>query len=265
MAWWALRTADGPATLRLAPAHEGWRVMAWGLGAERAADRVPRLLGCRGRPGRAAAAARVPCGTWSAACRACASGGATRSWPRSCRPSSSRRSPGLKRSVPTGDSCCATASRHRARAGCTCRRLLPVLAELPYYELHPLGPRAAPGGDAHPRRTRGRAARGGSRTCHRRRRWLSCGRSPGWAPGPRPRRPGRPSAIRTPSAWATSTCPISSAGRWPGSRAGMTRACWSCWSRTGASAHGWCASWSSPASSPPRYGPRMRTRSIERL
>jgi 3-methyladenine DNA glycosylase/8-oxoguanine DNA glycosylase len=50
VAWWALRTADGPATLRLAPAHKGWRVMAWGLGAQRAADRVPRLLGCEDDP-----------------------------------------------------------------------------------------------------------------------------------------------------------------------------------------------------------------------
>jgi 3-methyladenine DNA glycosylase/8-oxoguanine DNA glycosylase len=52
VAWWATRTTDGPATLRLAPAAEGWRVMAWGRGAERAAAQVPRLLGDEDDPTR---------------------------------------------------------------------------------------------------------------------------------------------------------------------------------------------------------------------
>lgn len=51
LAWWASRTADGPASLRLAPVRDGWRVMAWGPGAERAAAGVPRLLGAEDDPG----------------------------------------------------------------------------------------------------------------------------------------------------------------------------------------------------------------------
>ncbi len=50
VAWWASRTAEGPATLRLAPAQDGWRVMAWGPGAELAADQAPRLLGAEDDP-----------------------------------------------------------------------------------------------------------------------------------------------------------------------------------------------------------------------
>jgi 3-methyladenine DNA glycosylase/8-oxoguanine DNA glycosylase len=52
VAWWAIRTTEGPATLRLAPTAEGWRVMAWGRGAERAAAQVPRLLGAEDDPTR---------------------------------------------------------------------------------------------------------------------------------------------------------------------------------------------------------------------
>jgi len=43
--WRAARTADGPATLRLAPTRDAYRVTAWGPGAEVAAAGVPRLLG----------------------------------------------------------------------------------------------------------------------------------------------------------------------------------------------------------------------------
>ena len=43
--WRATRTADGPATLRISRAAGGVRVRAWGAGAERGADGVPRLLG----------------------------------------------------------------------------------------------------------------------------------------------------------------------------------------------------------------------------
>ena len=50
VAWWAVRTADGPATLRLAPASAGWRVSAWGPGADRAAAQAPRLLGAEDEP-----------------------------------------------------------------------------------------------------------------------------------------------------------------------------------------------------------------------
>jgi 3-methyladenine DNA glycosylase/8-oxoguanine DNA glycosylase len=48
--WRALWTAAGPATTRISPAVEGWRVMAWGPGAGLAAEAVPRLLGCEDDP-----------------------------------------------------------------------------------------------------------------------------------------------------------------------------------------------------------------------
>jgi 3-methyladenine DNA glycosylase/8-oxoguanine DNA glycosylase len=50
VAWWATRTPGGPATLRLAPGHDGWRVTAWGPGAEQVAAQVPRLLGSEDDP-----------------------------------------------------------------------------------------------------------------------------------------------------------------------------------------------------------------------
>src|SRR3990170_2538624 len=56
--WRALRTAAGPASLRLSPSREGWRVMAWGTGAERAFAALPRLLGSEDDP----AALRLPPG-----------------------------------------------------------------------------------------------------------------------------------------------------------------------------------------------------------
>ncbi len=48
--WRALHTADGPATTRVARAREGWRVSAWGPGAEAALAAVPRLLGSEDDP-----------------------------------------------------------------------------------------------------------------------------------------------------------------------------------------------------------------------
>ncbi|MFV2064501.1 MAG: DNA-3-methyladenine glycosylase [Chloroflexota bacterium] len=50
--WRATRTAEGAATLRIARGREGWRVTAWGPGAEVAAEGVPRLLGSEDRPER---------------------------------------------------------------------------------------------------------------------------------------------------------------------------------------------------------------------
>jgi 3-methyladenine DNA glycosylase/8-oxoguanine DNA glycosylase len=50
VAWWATRTPGGPATLRLAPSRDGWRVTAWGPGAEHVASQVPRLLGSEDDP-----------------------------------------------------------------------------------------------------------------------------------------------------------------------------------------------------------------------
>jgi 3-methyladenine DNA glycosylase/8-oxoguanine DNA glycosylase len=48
--WRAARTLDGPATVRLARASDGWRAMAWGSGAERALAGLPRLLGAEDDP-----------------------------------------------------------------------------------------------------------------------------------------------------------------------------------------------------------------------
>ena len=50
--WRATRTTEGAATLRLTRARNGWRVMAWGPGAEAAATAVPRLLGSDDDPTR---------------------------------------------------------------------------------------------------------------------------------------------------------------------------------------------------------------------
>lgn len=50
IAWRALHTSDGPATIRIAPAREGWRVSAWGPGAAAAAAAVPRSLGSEDEP-----------------------------------------------------------------------------------------------------------------------------------------------------------------------------------------------------------------------
>ncbi|WP_291761840.1 DNA-3-methyladenine glycosylase 2 family protein [Cellulomonas sp. 73-145] len=43
--WWATRTADGPATLRLEPRSGAVHAAAWGPGAERVVAGVPALLG----------------------------------------------------------------------------------------------------------------------------------------------------------------------------------------------------------------------------
>ncbi len=48
--WRASRTADGPATTRMARSREGWRVSAWGPGARAAVEAVPRLLGSEDDP-----------------------------------------------------------------------------------------------------------------------------------------------------------------------------------------------------------------------
>lgn len=48
--WRAARTVDGPATVRLSRAGDGWRAMAWGAGAEHAVATLPRLLGAEDEP-----------------------------------------------------------------------------------------------------------------------------------------------------------------------------------------------------------------------
>ncbi len=48
--WRASRTSDGPATVRIAPSAGGWRVTAWGPGADAAVAAVPRLLGADDDP-----------------------------------------------------------------------------------------------------------------------------------------------------------------------------------------------------------------------
>lgn len=49
--WRASRQPEGSATVRVSPASGGgWRVMAWGTGAEAAVTALPRLLGSEDRP-----------------------------------------------------------------------------------------------------------------------------------------------------------------------------------------------------------------------
>ncbi len=48
--WRASRNAAGAATMRISRAADGWRVMAWGAGAELAFEAVPRLLGSKDDP-----------------------------------------------------------------------------------------------------------------------------------------------------------------------------------------------------------------------
>ena len=48
--WRASRTVGGPAAVRIAPASRGWRVSAWGPGADEAVATVPRLLGAEDDP-----------------------------------------------------------------------------------------------------------------------------------------------------------------------------------------------------------------------
>lgn len=48
--WRASRYSTGPATVRISRAADGWRVMAWGAGAEVALEAVPRLLGSQDDP-----------------------------------------------------------------------------------------------------------------------------------------------------------------------------------------------------------------------
>jgi 3-methyladenine DNA glycosylase/8-oxoguanine DNA glycosylase len=43
--WRASRTADGPASTRIARTRDGWRVSGWGPGAQAAVGALPRLLG----------------------------------------------------------------------------------------------------------------------------------------------------------------------------------------------------------------------------
>jgi 3-methyladenine DNA glycosylase/8-oxoguanine DNA glycosylase len=138
VAWWALRTADGPATLRLAPAHDGWRVMAWGPGAELAATGVPRLLGSEDDP----AALVLPQGPLL---------DLARSLPglRFGRSDAVLASlvPAIIEQKVTGPEAQRAYRRLVLRYGEPAPgpgRLhlppsVPVLAALPYYELHPLG------------------------------------------------------------------------------------------------------------------------------
>lgn len=136
--WRASRTADGPATTRIARAREGWRVSAWGPGATAALVGVPRLLGAEDDP----SALVLPAGRLrdlAAASPGFRFGRTDAVWPSL---------------VPT--ICCqkvTSAQAHRAYFGILRRwgedapgpaglRLAPrpeVVAALPYYELHPVG------------------------------------------------------------------------------------------------------------------------------
>ena len=246
MAWWALRTADGPppcASHRPARGGESWpgaRAPSWPRPGCPAAG-LPRTTLPRW------CCHAVPCGTWRAACPACASAGATQVL--------ASLVPAIIEQKVTGPEAQRAYRRLVLRYGEPAPgpgRLhlppaAPVLAALPYFELHPLG--------LEQRRavTLIRAAREAERLESAvglpAEQALALLRSvPVSAPGPRPRRRGRPSAIRMPSAWATSTCPISSAGPWPGSRAAMTRRMLELLEPYRGQRARLCASWSSPGS-----------------
>lgn len=136
--WRASRTADGPATTRIAPAPEGWRVSAWGPGAEAALAAVPRLLGSEDDP----SALVIPPGKLrdlAARSPGFRFGRTDAVWPSLV--------PAICGQKVT------SAQAHRAWFGILRRwgedapgpaglRLVPrpeVIAALPYYELHPVG------------------------------------------------------------------------------------------------------------------------------
>lgn len=136
--WRALRTGAGPATTRIAPARDGWRVMAWGSGAQAALAGVPRLLGAEDDP----AALQLPAGRLRDLAghqRGLRFGRSDAVWPS------------LLPAV-CGQKVTAVQA-HRAFFGILRRygedapgpgelRLPPraeVIAALPYYELHPVG------------------------------------------------------------------------------------------------------------------------------
>lgn len=136
--WRASRTDDGPATIRIARAREGWRVSAWGPGAQAAVAAVPRLLGAEDDPG----ALELPAGKLrdiAARSRGLRFGRTDAVWPS------------LLPSV-CGQKVTAQQA-HRAYFGILRRwgedapgpgslRLPPrpeIIAALPYYDLHPVG------------------------------------------------------------------------------------------------------------------------------
>lgn len=136
--WHALRTSDGPATIRVARAAGGWRVSSWGAGAGAAVAAVPGLLGAEDDP----AALQLPAGRLrdlTARLTGLRFGRTDSVWPSL---------------VPAICGQKVTAAQaHRAYFGIVRRwgedapgpaglRLLPrpeVVAALPYYEFHPAG------------------------------------------------------------------------------------------------------------------------------
>ena len=136
--WRASRTSEGPATTRIARARDGWRVSAWGPGAEASLAAVPRLLGCDDDP----SALVLPEGRLRHI--AARSPGFRFGRTDSVWPSLIPAICGQK---------VTSAQAHRAYFGIVHRwgedapgpaglRLAPrpeVIAALPYYELHPVG------------------------------------------------------------------------------------------------------------------------------
>ncbi len=136
--WRALRTSEGPATTRISAAADGWRVAAWGPGAEAALAAVPRLLGAADDP----AALELPPGRLrdlAARFQGMRFGRTDAVWPSLL--------PAICGQKVT------SAQAHRAYFGILSRfgvdapgpgrlRLPPmpsVIAALPYFELHPVG------------------------------------------------------------------------------------------------------------------------------
>ncbi len=138
LVWRASRTSEGPATTRIARAAQGWRVSAWGPGAQAAFAAIPRLLGAEDDP----AALRLPNGRLRDLARALAGmrfGRTDAVWPALIRAICGQK--------------VTSAQAHRAYFGIVRRwgedapgpgglRLAPsaeVVAALPYYELHRVG------------------------------------------------------------------------------------------------------------------------------
>lgn len=136
--WRASRTADGPATTRIARTRGGWRVSGWGPGARAAVAALPRLLGSEDDP----AALMLPAGRLrevSARSRGLRFGRTDAVWPSLL--------PAVCGQKVTSQ------QAHRAYFGILRRwgedapgparlRLPPrpeTIAALPYYELHPVG------------------------------------------------------------------------------------------------------------------------------
>jgi 3-methyladenine DNA glycosylase/8-oxoguanine DNA glycosylase len=136
--WRATWTAAGPATTRLAPTADGWRVSAWGPGAAAALAAVPRLLGSEDDP----AALRLPPGLLrdlAVRARGLRFGRTDAVWPSLLPAICSQK---VTREQAERAYLGIVARFGEPAPGPTGMRLAPpaeVIAALPYFALHPVG------------------------------------------------------------------------------------------------------------------------------